>query len=123
MTIAQVRYDTLMVALRWYLDENDFNFHINDCRNDWLSTEVKLGINWCALGTVSPDETIRFANGLKRFAELVEKINALELTYDYDLNDYEIVDSATRMTALDRIVKNLEKGNDDAVVKWLRKAR
>lgn len=49
-------------------------------RNEhWTDKDFHLGVNWAALGTEDPEETIRFATELAEIAKVVGRINDLNL--------------------------------------------
>ena len=49
--------------------------------NHWNSDNIilNLGVNWAALGTVSAEEAVAFAEHLKVVAEFADKVNKLDL--------------------------------------------
>lgn len=49
---------------------------------------VKVGVNWAALGTTTPEETREFSKILETAANICEAINGLELTEKWG-SDYE----------------------------------
>lgn len=84
--------DVIITALsrkynRWSND--DINFEIYEIEPWYWRDDYKLvlGINWAAIGTVSTEQTIKFANSLIDVCKVVDRINAEEFVIDKDLED------------------------------------
>lgn len=52
-------------------------------KTDFNGNEVKLGVNWSSIGSVTPEKAIEFANNLKVIAEMAEsfKYNGWQVVY------------------------------------------
>ena len=92
--ISRTEKDAIMTALqekynKWY--NPDVNFDIYELDGTWAFREdhrLVLGINWAAIGTVSPGDTVKFAKSLIAVSKVVDRINSLGLAVDPDLEDH-----------------------------------
>lgn len=84
--------DVIITALsrkynRWSNKDIDFEIYEIEswhCRDDH---KLVLGVNWAAIGTVSTEQTIKFANSLIDVCKVVDRINEEEFVIDRNLDD------------------------------------
>lgn len=89
-------------------------------KNDLFSEEDKLEIevNWSAIGSVSAEEALQFANALKRGAELAAAINGLNLYYKWHSKDTVVTDSESYAREYEKLERMYES-NPISVVDWV----
>ena len=83
--MTKIRYDELTAmtsAINRYFRDNNMSIEIY--RKDlWPEKSVEFGVNWAAIGTVSPDETERFADWMKAAARICRYYNDMNYEVDY----------------------------------------
>lgn len=85
--ISRTEFNVIQTAFRVrfdYFENKDIHFNIYDV-NSIFDEHIEFGINWAAIGTVSPEETAKFANSLLEASKVVERVNSLNLILDLDL--------------------------------------
>ena len=88
-TISRTQFNVIQTAFakRFNKWENE-DIHFQVCTVDSVfDDKVEFGINWAAIGTVSPEKTIRFAEELIIASMYVDKVNSLNLVIDYKKED------------------------------------
>lgn len=96
MTITKVKFDAMMEAFRrefdkWGTDGGWFEVQKADSMYNYRGEDkvpVELGINWCACGTKSPEDTQKFINRLTIATNAVKTINSHKIIIDKTAVDY-----------------------------------
>ena len=113
------RKQMLMEALNNYAAEDKRNFTFYTVGESVFNKEnvLNLGINWSALGTVSPDETIGFAGGLIYGAVFANKVKSLGIVYRY--GDEEEISKETYDEEYAMLHNAVGKNDYDTVYEWV----
>lgn len=119
MKITRARYDVLMTAYNESKLEYDRKIRAYETCG-CSESKIQLGINWSAIGTVSPEETVRFADALKRAAEFAETINSLGLECDWDAKDKEITSQDKHNAAVKVIINCINNKSYGYIRDWIR---
>lgn len=89
MRIEYERYRTLMSTVNEMFDGKHINIYEADRQRTPEGRRTTFGVNWAAIGTVTPEEAEGFANNLKDAAAIAELLNRIETVYYYDENEPE----------------------------------
>lgn len=84
------------------IEEFGFNFFEKNKPFVW-------GVNWAAIGTASPEETMKFASDLQEAAMIAEKLTKFEIIEDYSLEEKMI----TKENYQEQLESLKENFNDD----------
>lgn len=58
---------------------------VSICENPSWGAELKtFGVNWSACGTQNIEETKKFAEKISKACKIAEKLNAMQITVNYD---------------------------------------
>ena len=89
MTIREVMFDALTSALYWFTREALDEIRISNDGGSLMqrSRVRRFGVNWAALGTVTPEEARHYGSSLTIAASLAEALNRMELVVDYTEDD------------------------------------
>ena len=117
--IAWVRKDTMMSAMTRSFITNDRNFKVADdyCHYD---EPMVWGVNWYAIGTATPEDTIEFARQITKASEFAKKLTELELVVDHELEDEIITDNDAYEAERDRLEEMFDNEDYDAVIEWMK---
>ena len=116
--------ETRMYALEDAIRRLTFNKHWDVYRVYHMEMQKRhcvFGVNWAALGTVSPEETKEFAEGLVWAAGMVSGLNELQLEVVYE-EDKQIVNGTAYDQFGDTLQTLLEANDMKAVAEMLTNA-
>lgn len=117
--ISNTRINMLSRVLGKHGKNKNYRFCVkNDlsAREDKL--ELELEVSWSAIGAVSAQEALAFANDLKRGAELARAIGGLDIYYEWDSKDTIITNRKIYDREFDKLEKMYEK-NPLSLVDWI----
>lgn len=88
---------------------------------DIFSDDVRFGLNWAAIGTVTTEEAERFSDNLRFAIRLCDHLNALRATYakDFDADDPIMTSREDFIAASEEIYGYLKDGHYARVCEWL----
>lgn len=91
MNISHEALSLIKEAVREAAYKNNMHIELSDT-GDIFSRDKAFGVNWAAIGTVSPEETIKMAGDLLIMANIAKGLNALELHEIWKLGELKTGD-------------------------------
>lgn len=74
-------YTALMSAVDKIMEDRT----VSICENPSWGADLKtFGVNWSACGTQNIEETKKFAEEINKACKIAEKLNAMQITVNYD---------------------------------------
>ncbi len=89
MRIEYERYSTLMSTVNEMFHGKHIAIYEASREKTPEGRRITFGVNWAAIGTVSAEETRKFADSLKDAAATVNLLNSMEIVYYYNENEPE----------------------------------
>lgn len=74
-------YSALMRAVNEIMEDRTVFVEEN---SDWRAEVKTFGVNWSACGTQNIEEAKKFAEKINKACKIVEKLNAMKITVDYE---------------------------------------
>lgn len=74
-------YTALMSAVDKIMEDRTVSISENP---SWGADLKTFGVNWSACGTQSIEETKKFAEEISKACKIAEKLNAMQITVNYD---------------------------------------
>lgn len=104
--IREITYDAIMTATR-----RAFQDTVQIYRTDKYGAKtMTFGVNWCAIGTTSPEGTLEFAERLKRAAEIAQILNEQEYSRNFEDEDEEFTEEEYE-AAVEWMAKGIRLGH------------
>lgn len=95
-------YTALMSAVDEIMEDRTVSIGENP---SWGAELKTFGVNWSACGTQSIEETKKFAEKINKACKIVEKLNAMQITVNYE--DEEI-DREAYMALITKYMEELQ---------------
>ena len=116
--ISTARMNVLSSVSTRYGRDKDIRVEIVD-NSGFGEEKVKYGVNWSAIGTVDARKAIEFADYITFIANLVDRINKLDIAFEYGKNDPEIHNKGEYVDACKKLYKAFESRDIEAVVNFM----
>lgn len=89
MRIEYERYSTLMSTVNELFYGKHIAIYEASREKTPEGRRITFGVNWAAMGTVTAEETKKFAENLKDAAATVNLLNSMEIVYYYNEDEPE----------------------------------
>lgn len=110
MRIAPKTYRSLIYGITWECRQSKVDILTSSFGHGDAQEPIAFGVNWAALGTVSTEEAVDFADTIKLMAKVAEQLNDMRLYVDYNMSDmFETDDQFNEFAA--KVSKAVRKGN------------
>ena len=96
-----MEYSALMSAVDKIMEGRT----VSICENPSWGAELKtFGVNWSACGTQNIEEAKKFAEKINKACKIVEKLNAMQITVNYE----EKPDKESCMALISKYIEELQ---------------
>lgn len=117
MSLNSLQWEALSYAVQLVSKDLDMNIYTMNDRYG-CKDPLKYGVNWCACGTQTAEDTLAFANRLQEAAQIAQMLTDMKIDYSYALEGPEM-DKETylkHVKALVEMIKLKMSGMIEAVL-------
>ena len=120
LIISQSRRMMLMETLNGYEARQKHFFTFYTMEDDIFKKthELELGINWSAIGTVTAERTLEFADSLRKAAWFCVAVNALRIEWSY--GDHEDIDDDKGRREEKMLLEASAKDDYPLILAWIK---